>query len=471
MSGYTETIFSQSMAGFFHDSKSAVLDNKLRQELVSKSRVLVTKVPLAKAIIDTMNRGVVGSGLHLGSEDAALEVLSDLHALDATGELDLYQMQQLAWQTALLCGECFLIRQKDESQRYSSWYIAEPDHVMNPPSVTAGNDGFFYYKRHLLIDGIEYQSDGKPYAVHYCIDPYTRGAFDKKNWRRIFFNSKDGETNVIHVKLLDRAEYSRGIPILSPLIETLYGLYAFQQAQIQMGIVQSCQAFVVKTETPEKSLNPFAGKSRADLNHPMPNSNKDKDKDKDSKDSLPPEFSIIPPNNRDVFGMVNTPNYISAGQSYHLAVGESIEHLATTGPSNSLSEYYDLVLSQCSSALGIPKAILSNVFDTSFSSCKASIAQWNYTISRYRKAFVTQLLRPLYRQFLSESSPELDESEIIQNSTMAVWKCVDPPMFADESKTMNFYLQAIDAGLITRDEAAQALFGHKAEGIVKTDLS
>ncbi len=75
MAGYTDTIFSQSMAGFFHESKSAVLDNKLRYELVSKSRVLCTKVPLAKAIINTLTRGVIGSGLHLNVEDKLFETL------------------------------------------------------------------------------------------------------------------------------------------------------------------------------------------------------------------------------------------------------------------------------------------------------------------------------------------------------------------------------------------------------------
>lgn len=456
MSGYTESIFSQSMAGFFHESKSAVLDYRMRQDLVSKSRVILTKVPLARAIIDVLVRGVVGSGLHLGAYDPAWETYGELKGLDARGELDFYQLQQLVWQTALTCGEAILVRQIDDSEQYSHWLLAEPDHVMNPPTVTADVSGNFYYKRHLLIDGIEYANNGTPYAMHYCVDPYTRGVFDKRNWRRIFFKDKDGQQNIIHVRLMDRAEYGRGLPVLAPLLETLYGLYAFQTAQIQMGIVQSCQAFVVKTESPEKSLNPFAGRSRADLNAPLV-----PEEDHEAEQS---EFTIIPPNERDVFGMTSTPSYISAGQSYHLGVGESIEHLATTGPSNSLTEYYDLVLAQCAAALGIPKAILSNIFDTSFSSCKASIAQWNFTISRYRKAFIAQCIRPMYLQYLREAHTGWDEVEIARVALSSVWKSVDPPMFADESKTMAFYAQAIELGLITRDEAAQALFGHKAEG-------
>ena len=460
MSGYNDSIFSQQMAGFFHESKSAVIDNKCRQDLVSKSRVLITKVPLAKAIIDVLTRGVVGSGLHLGTEDRAFEVLSSLHGLDATGELDFYQMQQQIWQTCLMCGECFLIRNKAEDAQFSQWLIAEPDHVCNPPTVAAKADGNYYYKGHLLIDGIEYKPDGRPWAVHYCITPYGQALYDKKSWKRIFIEDKDGVKNVVHIKLTDRPEYPRGLPVLAPLIETLYGLYAYQSAQIQMGIIQSCQAYIVKTEDQNKSLNPFAGLSQAALNAPLTCSDSKPHKHEDSK-----EFSIVPPNNRDVYGLTNAPNYISAGMSYHLGIGESIEHLATTGPSNSLTEYYDLVLSQCAAALGIPKAILSNVFDTSFSSCKASIAQWNYTISKYRKAFISQCLRPVYSIYSREAEPNAPDIDMAQKAINTVWKCVDPPLFADESKTMSFYAQAIELGLVSRDEAAMALFGHAADGI------
>ena len=245
MSGYTETIFSQSMAGFFHESESAILDNRLRQDLVSKSRVLLTKVPLAKAIIDVLTRGVVGSGLHPDCESANLfDIVSAARALDAMNALDFCQMQQQVWQTALSCGECFLIRQKEKNEGFSSWLVVEPDHVRNSPSIAAIQGQVLTYKGHILIDGIEFKNDGTPYAIHYCINPYIGNSFDKKNWRRIFFFDTEGVQNVIHVRLLDRPEYPRGLPVLAPLIETLYGLYAFQVAQIQMGIVQSCQAFV-----------------------------------------------------------------------------------------------------------------------------------------------------------------------------------------------------------------------------------
>ena len=452
MSGYTESLFSQSLEGFFHQSKSAILDNKLRQELVSKCRVLYTKVPLAKAIIATMTRGVVGSGLHLVTDDSVFELLSTTYSFDTLKQQDLYQLQQQAFETMLLSGECWLIRQKDADSQYSSWYLAEPDHVFNPPYATVGEDGFFYYKSRILIDGIEFTATGKPVAIHYCKNPYSPLASSKKGWDRIFITDKDGLPNVIQLRLSDRPEYPRGLPILAPLIETLYGLYAYSQAQIQMGILQSCQALVVKTNT-NKTLNPFAPLSQKDLDAPL------------IAPPQPPcapskDFMITPPNNRDVNGFVNEANYVVPGQTVHLSPDESLECVTPQGPSSNLVDYYNLVLEQCGASLGIPKAILQGVFDTSFSSSKASVAQWLYTVSKYRKAFVEQFLKPLYRVYLNESGS--DPTTAYRDSIKSEWLNLDPNMYIDEVRTMKLYSDAFALGLVTRDEIAQTLFAHTA---------
>ena len=457
--GQFESLFQQSMAGFFSESKSAVIDNRSRADFVSKSRVLATKVPLARAIIDTMTLGVVGSGLKLVPEDAAFELYSSTRRIDANGALDAQQMQQQAFSTMMLSGECWLLRQKAEGEQFSSWYLIEPDHVFNPPYIDARADGQVYYKNHLLIDGIEFKSDGTPWAIHYCANPYTADVTNRKSWDRIFLTDRDGLPNAIHVYLADRPGYPRGLPVLTPLIETLYSLYCYQQAQIQMGIVQSCQALVVKTST-NKSFSPFMAMSDADLNAPLVPS-------KGEERTPSQDFTIVPPNNRDLNGFVNNVNYVAAGSTIHLAQDESLECVSPTGPSNSLTEYYNLVLEQCSACLGIPKPLLNGVFDASFSASKASIAQWNYAVSRYRKAFTEQLLKPLYHVFCVEAG--MDATSAYAAALRSSWRNVDPDIFVDEVRTMQYYEAGLRLGLITRDEAAMTLFGHKADGTLQPE--
>lgn len=454
-SGYTSSLFSQSMAGFFHESKSAILDNKMRQTLVSKARVLATKVPLATAIINTLTRGVIGSGLHLSGDNKLFDILSATYSFDAVRQQDIFQLQQQAFETMLLSGECWMIRQKDKDQQFSSWYLAEPDHIFTPPYISASEDGlFYYYKNHVIIDGIEYSSDGKPLAIHYCKNPALATVNTKKAWTRIYLVDKEGLPNVIHLYLSTRPEYPRGLPILAPLIEILYGLYAYHSAQVQMGILQSCQALVVKTTT-NKTLNPFAPLSEKDLNAPLIRSNDNNTSEDDKK-----EFQITPPNNRDLNGIMNKVNFVVPGQTIHLNPDESLECVTPTGPSSNLSEYYNLVLEQCCACLGIPKPLISGVFDASFSASKASIAQWLFTISKYRKTFIEQVLKPLYRVFLVEDGQSL--SEAYKNSIASEWLSLDPPMCVDEVRTMSLYRDAFELGLVTRDEIAQALFAHSA---------
>ena len=455
LSGYTGSLFSQSMAGFFHESKSAILDNKMRQELVSKARVLATKVPLATAIINTLTRGVIGSGLHLSGENSLFDILSSTHSFDACKQQDIYQIQQQAFETMLLSGECWLIRQKGKDDEYSSWYLTEPDHIFTPPYINAADDGlFYYYKNHLIIDGIEYSSDGKPLAIHYCKNPSLPSVSTKKGWTRIFLMDKEGLPNVIHLYLQTRPEYPRGLPILAPLVELLYGLNCYHTAQIQMGILQSCQALVVKTTT-NKTMNPFAPMSERDLNAPLIRQD-----DGETKNDNKKEFQITPPNNRDLNGFVQNVNFVSPGQTIHLSPDESLECVTPTGPSSSLTEYYNLVVEQCSSALGIPKCILTGVFDASFSASKASVAQWIYTTNRYRKTFIEQVLKPLFRVFLVESGINLTDA--YKESIKSEWILLEPSQHIDEVRTMTLLKDSYDLGLITRDEIAQVLFGHNA---------
>ena len=48
------------------------------------------------------------------------------------------------------------------------------------------------------------------------------------------------------------------------------------------------------------------------------------------------------------------------------------------------------------------------------------------------------------------------------------WLPNDSPLTLDPAKEMDFYIKAVDAGFITADEAAEALFGHPATGVKTT---
>ena len=58
-----------------------------------------------------------------------------------------------------------------------------------------------------------------------------------------------------------------------------------------------------------------------------------------------------------------------------------------------------------------------------------------------------------------------DEENIDKARTLraiSVWSNAERPIHIDETKELAFWLDAVKAGLITKNEAAQAMFGHDA---------
>ena len=107
---------------------------------------------------------------------------------------------------------------------------------------------------------------------------------------------------------------------------------------------------------------------------------------------------------------------------------------------------------------------MSGRFDANFSAVKGACSAFNHTVRRYRSVLIEQFLRPVFRVFLSEIVSDPDIADLIAFESQ--WLPNDSPLTLDPSKEIDFYLRAIEAGLITRDEAAEALFGHKANGEV-----
>ena len=480
MAGYSDvangSITAQSMAGFFARSKSAELDYKSRAVLVSRARILNMSSTIARAVHDVLLRGVIGSGLKIQNTPDIFnndwDAVCVLKKLDYLEQLDFVQLQQQVFSTMLISGEAFLIRVKDAFSLYSSWVVREPDHVANPPFLTIV-DGCYYNKSHRVVDGIEYNAQNKPTYIWYIENPYTTNLSNRKNWSRIPIVDKDGLPNVLHVRKLDRADYPRGIPVLSPVIDLIWSTLAFTESEVQMGILQSCSAYAIKTET-NKSLNPFSALSNADLDAPLtPSVNSDNIKPSN-------DFSIIqPPNRTSIDGMFDTTDYIKPGCSHHLAPNESIEFLQPTAPTTNLTAFYDLVTQQVGAALGIPKQVLNGSYEASYSAAKASFAQFEHTCSIYRKFIIETFLKPIIRVFayelithslrakeaIKEAVNYTVDNDIVIATMFAVnseWATTDKPLLLDPTKEIDFYTKALELNLIDKERVAQTLFGTSA---------
>lgn len=479
MSGYDQisngSAYTQAMAGFFSRSKSAQQDNAARQELVSRSRVLYLESAMARSCVDVLLRECIGNGLRYSPKDTSdyfqnyaaitselnteLKKASDLHTLDSTARLTFPQIQSLVFRTILLSGDCFIIRLDN-----GSFCIKESDYVFTPDFLTVNGGREAKYEGNSVFDGVEVDGLGIPVAYWFCNTLYKEDLKNRDRWVRIpAIDAESGLPRVLHCAYFERPQQYRGLPLVSPVIEDLWSLRAYLTSETQMAITQVNQSWVITTQT-NPTLNPFVGLTEQDLDAPLV-SNGAAPKREPSKD-----FSINPPSNSAFNGELTKTKFIQPGSSLHLAEGEDIKAIAPTAPHSGLETFIKCVTDQIGSAVGIPSQILTARIDSNFSSCKAAFAQLQHTVRLYRGMFTETFLKPFFQCFVYETMQakgwhskkysDYESSLIIANE--AIWKPSTPAVMLEPNKEMQFYRDALDLGLISRDEVSQLLFGHDA---------
>ena len=471
------SIYDQSFAGFWARSETAIADNGSRSTLASRSRVLEMSSPVASALIGRLVEGVIGSGLQympLPQSDyfakykeltdiikRRLLTASNMHLFDDRGMWTLSELQEAAFYNMVLSGDVFLIRVK-RKDGVSAWRLKEEFCCQTPdfaqvtsisPAVRRLDNG------HYIVEGIELSKKHlAPVAYWFTDQPF--GA--NKKYYRVPAHDQLGLPVVLHAKLVRRADQYRGVPLLSPVIESVWSTAAYSKAETQAAIIEACMVFAVTTNAYNKTLDPLSAIPDMALDSQIT-----PEKTKPSED-----FSLDPFGMQTNYlaGAVNAGNYNSPGQSVHLSPGQDKKSIDTKRPNSGFQAFLDSMIMLCGASLGIPKQILTQSFDGTYSSSKAATVQFNRTVSRYRKPFVEGILKPMFEQFCYDLLTQMGATGVQRPVTEiakllsleSVWRSGEPPMVLDPTKELDYYLKACEAGLISRDEVAQMLFGHDA---------
>lgn len=468
------SIYDQAYNGFWAKSETAIKDNLSRRDLASRSRMLEITSPVASALIGRLNDGVIGSGLHYqplpeseyfqhyGELTKVLKkrllMASKTHVLDSRGIWTFQELQDAAFYNMILSGDVFLIRHRRKNN-VSGWRLREEFCCQTPEFMKRSNYNSSVAvtkSGHYVVDGVELSKRTlSPIAYWFTDNPFE----GEKKFYRIPAIGPDGLPIVLHAKLVRRADQYRGIPLLAPVIEAIWGSYAYTKAELQAAIIEACMVFAVTTEAYNKTLNPLEGVSQIALDQPIVPEKSD-------------DFGLDPFGMRNSYlaGSVNAVNYISPGKSVHLAPGEDIKSIDTRRPNSGFGSFIDEIVMLCGAALGIPKQILTQSFDSTYSSAKAATVQFNHTCDKFRRPFVEGIIKPLFEVFARETLDLLGVKSTAKTNSEAasllaiesVWRSGEPPMVLDPTKELDYYLRALEAGLISRNEVAQRLFGHDA---------
>ena len=219
-----------------------------RARLRQLSRDMVRNRAYAARARDVVVANVVGEGIAPSiratgaSAKATVEDMLKRHLLsndiDALGEYDLFEMQQICMAAVFTDGEV-LLRRRMRPARFQG-YLALPYQVelleADCLDMTIQNHG-----ENLVFEGVEYGPTGAIEAYHFL--PEHPGAI---RHRRVQESTRVHWSDVIHIRRFDRPGQLRGVPWLAPVMMTLGELSDYQEAQILKQRMSALLAIMLK---------------------------------------------------------------------------------------------------------------------------------------------------------------------------------------------------------------------------------
>lgn len=413
--------------------------------LRERSRDLYMNTPIATGALKTIRTNVVGAGLRLNAQidyealgmtqeeadawesqvEREFELWSESIFCDAMRMNNFYELQQIAFLSFLMSGETFVtlpFQNKPQMPYELSVNLIEADRVCSPQGV----------KSDRIINGVEVGAYGE--VTHYHIAQFhpLAKAFGEKKWIRIEkFGKNSGRQNVLHLMEAERPEQRRGVPLLSPVIESVKQLGRYSEAELMAALVSSMYTVFIKSENPNE----------------------------------PPYGEVIPEEER-VDDEDENSYELAAGAIISLGENESIEQANPMRNNSSFDGFVKAVCRQIGSALEVPYELLLKHFTASYSASRAALLE-AWKMFRMRRSWLSsRFCQPIYEEWLTEAillgrihAPGFFDDPIIRKAyTGAEWHGPSQGQI-DPLKEVNAAIKRVEEGFSTRARETAELNG------------
>lgn len=347
----------------------------------------------------------------------------DLERLD-----NFYQLQQLALLNALLSGDSFALLKTTE--RKGSIYdlrieLIEADRVSTPDDKTIDP---------LFCGGVEKNKDGEVTAYHISkFHPLSFADRNPREWVRVeAYGRRTGRKNIIHVMNRERIGQVRGVPFLSPVIETIKQLGRYTEAEVVAAVVSGLITVFIEKENASDSL-PVGEVIQEEMQV-------------DAAD----ENSIE----------------LAPGAVIDLGEGEKANMTTPGRPNANFDQFAMAIIKQIGAALEIPYEILIMAFTNNYSASRAAILEFFKVIKMYRDWFITDFCQPIYKEWLCEAvakgrvrAPGFFNDPIIKDAyCSAEWNGPSAGQLDPEKEVQAAELR-VQGGYSTREKEATELTG------------
>lgn len=401
-----------------------------------RSRDLVRNAPVATGIIGCNVDYVVGTGLSAQpSPNASVLGISDTQAkawaeqttqewllfsesvfCDAAARQNIYGLQALGLRSALESGDVFGVlveREAPGSPYKTALQLIEADRVSNPKYKQDSTS---------LAAGIETDEWGRPVAAHIARE-HPGSALRKSDvWDRVpFYGSRTGRQNVIHLFEHLRPGQTRGVPLIAPVIEHIKQIGNYAEAELSAAVVSAMFSVFLRMD-PEAFSDLFDDDSRSALI--------DQAKKWDGK--------------------------LEAGKVVNLLPGEEPVSSNPGRPNANFEAFFGAITTQIGMAVGIPREVLTNQFNSSYSASRAALlSAWRRFRGR-REWLASYFCKPFYETWLTEAIliGRIQAPGFFADASIrAAWcRCLwvgDGPGSIDPEKEIRAARERIDAGIST----------------------
>lgn len=360
--------------------------------LRKRARDLYAGGGLARSGPNTLTTNVVGWGIKpkpkidaeaLGLSDEArdewerntlreFDLWAESSMCDAERQQNFYGLQELAFLSMLVSGDCFALFGMKENKRtpyQTTIRILEADRVGTPESggesqVTELENGG------RIVDGVELDKEGA--VVRYYITsrhPLSEENSEELTYTPIEAFGKDtGYPNILHIMTHERPEQRRGVPFVAACIEYLKQFDRYLTAELAAQVVSSMlTAFIIND----------ADGANVGLEDSVDEEEKVTDNDLNLE--------------------------LRPGAIYDLPPGKKIETVNPLRQNTAFQGFCDTFEILIGSGQNIPKEVLIHKYDSNYTASRSALLDFWKTVRVYRRKFNQMFNQQIWEMWLSEA--------------------------------------------------------------------
>lgn len=291
---------------------------------------------------------------------------------DAERQKDFYTMQELAFLSMLMSGDCFALlgmKPNKLTPYQTTVRILEADRICTPDSSGDSvsqetEDGG------RIIDGVEISKEGEVIRYHIASrSPIAANDASELTWTAIDAYGKDtGLPNILHLMTYERPEQRRGVPFVAAEIEKIKQFDRYMTSELAANIVSAMLTCFI---TSEEDDGHFGLEDAVN------------EEDKVSDDELNLE--------------------LAPGAIYSLPPGKKIETVNPLRSNAQFEMFVNTCITEIASSMGIPKEVLMKKYESNYTAARAALLDFWRTVRVYRTKFNRAYNQPIYGQWLAEA--------------------------------------------------------------------